>query len=110
MMNMKIRPSPCPLPLRWPANAMGGGWILGDVTQGAARRLALPWAIIGRPDGAQARRGARQWSRKVCEKFGFPSPPRDGCPKGVVRWRETWSGCYAKVREVARKSAKVHES
>ncbi len=23
--------------------------------------------------------------------FGFPSPPRDGCPSGVVRWRETWS-------------------
>src|SRR6266404_875484 len=39
MMNIKIRPSPRPLPLRWLANAMGGGrgWILGDVTQGAAR-------------------------------------------------------------------------
>src|SRR5258707_85624 len=49
--------------------------------------------------------------RGNCAKMlGSQSPPRDGCPKGVVRWRETWSGCYAKVREVARKSAKVHES
>ena len=23
--------------------------------------------------------------------FGFPSPPRDGCPDGVIRSRETWS-------------------
>jgi hypothetical protein len=26
--------------------------------------------------------------------FGFPSPPRDGCPRDVVRLRETWSHCY----------------
>ncbi len=26
--------------------------------------------------------------------FGFPSPPRDGCRKWVVRLRETWSHCY----------------
>ncbi len=30
--------------------------------------------------------------------FGFPSPPRDGCPKGVVRWRETWSRLFGFLR------------
>src|SRR6266478_365054 len=39
--------------------------------------------------------------------IGFPSPPRDECPSGVVRWRETWSRKFAKVRVV---SGKVHES
>ncbi len=52
----------------------------------------------------------RRWCEIMREKFGFPSPPRDGCPIGVVRWRETWSGCCAKVRIVSRKCAKVHES
>jgi len=38
--------------------------------------------------------------------FGFPSPPRDGCPRGVVRWRETWSRKFTKVRtDQARNSA-----
>jgi len=30
--------------------------------------------------------------------FGFPSPPRDGCPSGVVRWRETWSRLFGFIR------------
>ena len=33
---------------------------------------------------------AKRMARSI-RKFGFPSPPRDGCPRGVVRWRETWS-------------------
>jgi len=51
---------------------------------------------------------------KCCGLFGFPSPPRDGCPNGVVRWRETWSrkvressDCFTKVRESSRKFAQI---
>src|SRR5258706_398774 len=46
--------------------------------------------------------------------FSFQSPPRDGCPNGVVRWRETWSrkvressDCFTKVRESSRKFAQI---
>ena len=31
---------------------------------------------------------------------GFPSPPLDGCPNGVVRYRETWSRKFALIRAV----------
>ena len=41
------------------------------------------------------------------KKFGFPSPPRDGCPKGVVRWRETWSRKCGLLQVVTRKFTKV---
>src|SRR5882762_1340707 len=51
---------------------------------------------------------------RKCGLFGFPSPPRDGCPSGVVRWRETWSrkvresaDCFTKLREVSRSFTKV---
>jgi hypothetical protein len=30
--------------------------------------------------------------------FGFPSPPRDGCPDEVVRSRETWSRLFGFLR------------
>src|SRR6266478_861655 len=39
-----------------------------------------------------------RWEGAECYGMsGFPSPPRDGCPSGVVRWRETWSRCFMKV-------------
>ena len=41
---------------------------------------------------------------KKCGLFGFPSPPRDGCPREVVRLRETWSHCYAKFHESSHRS------
>ena len=41
------------------------------------------------------------------KKFGFPSPPRDGCPKGVVRWRETWSRKFGLFHKSPRRFTKV---
>jgi len=49
----------------------------------------------------------RNYAGKNYGFFGFPSPPRDGRPNGVVRRRETWSQKCAKVRIVSRKFTKV---
>ena len=63
------------------------------------------------------RRGDAEVNAKFCGKnygfFGFPSPPRDGCPNEVVRPRNVVakvresSDCFTKVREGSRKFAQI---
>ena len=63
------------------------------------------------------RRGDAEVNAKFCGKnygfFGFPSPPRDGCPmelfaaRNVVAKVRKSSDCFTKLRESSRKFAQI---
>ena len=55
-----------------PPPKLGGGGFSGDFTQGVARGLALPWAIIGRPYGAFYCRATRGGQAGLGSKLGRP--------------------------------------
>lgn len=71
----------------------------------------LEWWSIGPSGVCQAVLGSKMgraqradFRGKKCGFFGFPSPPRVGCPRGVVRWRETWSHFSAVFHEFTHRS------
>src|SRR5260221_14178468 len=86
-----------------------GRCLLADVTQGVARRLALPWAILGRPYGAAMCR-----TKRSLEPRWGSSPQRCGdaevntkfCGKKCGLLRES-SDCYGLLRDVSRKFAQI---
>jgi len=72
--------------------------VTSDKSQGRSARIAglgmtksWFWIQSAAFYGGGCRKG------KERHEFGFPSPPRDGCPRGVVRYRETWSQMNANL-------------
>ena len=86
-----------------PPPNLGGGGFSGDFTQGVARRLAVPWAIIGRPYGAFYCRATRGGSELCGKNYGFF---RD-VSHFYAQIRAVNPRCYAFLRVQAKLGTKV---
>jgi len=126
VMSVKMRPTPCPLPLRWLAIAPGGGGSWQCYPGWRLRLHPLPGAILVLPlRGSSAPRFARPAGPSVAQKLwraGRNYAGKVWLPKPATRWMPHWScslarnvvgllressDCFTKVRESSRKFAQI---